>query len=64
MLTDIRALADHFLIALPNINKVHYRGINIVVTYANYHCAADYGTFTSKPSLGTMPTLRNITLTK
>jgi len=21
MLTDIRALADHFLIALPNINK-------------------------------------------
>jgi len=22
MLTDIRALADHFLIALPNINRV------------------------------------------
>ena len=23
MLTDIRALADHFLIALPNINTYH-----------------------------------------
>jgi len=39
MLTDIRALADHFLIALPNINSisagqflgfmVHQRGIEI-----------------------------------
>jgi len=27
------------------------------VTYANYHCPVDQGTFTSKPSLGTTPTL-------
>jgi len=27
MLTDIRALADHFLMALPNINRTHITGL-------------------------------------
>jgi len=33
------------------------------VTYVSYHCSADQGTFTSKPSLGTTPTLQNTTST-
>jgi len=33
------------------------------VTYVNYHCSTDQGTFTSKSSLGTAPTLRNTTST-
>jgi len=44
--------------------EVDYREINAAITYTNYHCPADQGTSTSKPSLGTTPTLRNTTSTK
>jgi len=37
---------------------------NYKVTYMSYHCPADQGTSTSKPHLGTTPTLRYTTLTK
>ena len=48
MLTDIRALADHFLIALPNINRdLLYRGM-VHSSWAGRLLLLGVGTFLSK----------------
>ena len=49
---------------LSTKSGLHRNQRSYKVTYMNYHCSAAQGTFTSKPSLGTTPTLRNTTSTK
>ena len=58
MLTDIRALADHFLIALPNINNGQSLGIkNVEATPSIHHhlremCLDDDGVDDERIALG------------
>jgi hypothetical protein len=41
MLTDIRALADHFLIVLPNINTCHH--VDWVSSVTTFHVSCPWG---------------------
>ena len=59
--------SNHFPVVMllynPYNREKEYKGLNAAVTYTDYHYPTNKGTSTSKPSLGTTPTLRNTTLT-